>query len=347
MPAVTPEFLFDLESNMRQVSENEYQRLLDNLWWQQVAKPMDSGSKKERIDWLLETAMIERPSASHGGGEISFEDIVSNSQEFEVENANAGLKLKKEQFEDLDGNGIDLASHWARQMGAYAAYWPQKQVAEAIKANPVTYDGKPLFVGNGNKHLVNPFRAGAGDFANHFTGAAAGSYPGALPVSGVTVDVALENLQAALAYIAAIKMPNGEDPRGLRIRSILCPPALTGRFAQLTDAKFIAQAASSGGGSGDVEALIRRLGLGTPVEAPELAGAFGGSDTDYYLLVESITTNQLGALVYVDREPFGINYHGPMTDAELARLRHLQWTTEGRNTVGAGHPYLIFKCSAT
>ena len=62
------------------------------------------------------------------------------------------------------------------------------------------------------------------------------------------------------------------------------------------------------------------------------------------MLVEEITTNELGAFVYVDREPFSMIFHGPQTSAELARLRKLQWLTEGRNVVGAGHPYLMFEC---
>jgi len=345
MGALTPEFLFDLESNMRVIAEREYERLLSNLWWQMVAKVMPSGAKRERINWLLDTARIERTIA--GGGQVSFEDIVSRTTEFVNLNAAAGLELKKEELEDHDGNGVQLATHWSRQMGAYAAYWPQKMIADAIKANDDTYDALPFFSPIGTPHLVNPFKPAAGSFANHFTGAAAGSYPGAVPINGVTFDVAVINLQKVISYIASIAMPNGEDPRMLRVNKIIVPPALTAIAQQLTQAQFIAQAAATGGGSGDISAVIRNWGFGAPVEAAELGAAFGGSDTDYYILAEEITTNELGAFVYVDREPFQMIMHGPMTDAELARTRKLQWTTEGRNVVGNGHPYLMFKCSAT
>ena len=67
----------------------------------------------------------------------------------------------------------------------------------------------------------------------------------------------------------------------------------------------------------------------------------------YYLLMEEITSDELGALVYVDREPFQVVYHGPQTSAELARIREFQWTTAGRNVVGYGHPYNLFRCEAT
>lgn len=345
MAAITPQFLFDLESNMRLITTNEYNRLTSRLWWRTITKLMPSQAKKERINWLLETAKIER--TIRGGGQAIFDDIVSQTVEYENENAAAGLKLKKEQLEDLDGNGVQLATHWSRQIGAYSAYWPQKMVAQAILANPVTYDGLAFFHAS---HPVNPFNTGAGVFANVFTGAASGIYPGALPIhaAAATVEEAVANIAKAIAYVAAIKMPNGEDPRFLRLAHILVPPALTARAQQITNAKFIAQNAGGGGaGSGDIEAVVRNFGLGQPIEVAELGSAFGGSDTSYYLAMEEITSSELGAFIYIDREPFAVNYHGPMTDADLARIREFQWTTEGRNTVAPGHPYLLFRCDAT
>ena len=339
MAQLTPQFLFDLESNMRIISESHYHRLASNVWWPKVATYMESKSRKERLIWLLETAKIERPDASHGGGEQIFEDILSQTVEYENENAVAGLELKKEEIDDIDGQGIKLAAHWAKQMGAYAGYWPQKVIADAIKSNPTTYDGELFFSG---AHPVNPFADNPATFSNNFTGAEDGAFPGAVPVdASVTPEVALENLAKAIAYTASIPMPNGEDPRFLKPMGILHPPALTKRMQTLTNAKFIATAS---GGSEDVEAVISNMGLGQPIVAPELGAAFGGSDTDYYLLMEDITGNELGAFAYIDREPFSMVMHGMLTDAELARTRELQWTTEGRNTVGAGHPYLMFRC---
>jgi len=348
MSQLTPEFLFDLESNMRVISSREYQRLIENLWYQRLMKIIPSKSKKERLSWLLQTAKIERPNASHGGGQAIFEDLVMQTTEYENENATAGLELKKEQLEDLDGNGVQMAAEWSEQVGALAAYWPQKTLAAAIRANGNTYDGKPFFAPNGNKHLVNPFNVGAGSFANDFTSTPSGIYPGAVPIdASVTADVALNNLNKVKAYIASIMMPNGEDPRFLKIDAILHPPTLTSRVAQLTEAKFIAQASSSGGGSADVEAIIRSQGFGDPIEAPELGSAFGGSDTTYYVIAKEVTKNDLGAFLYLDREPFSVLFHGPVTAAELARMRKLQWTIEGRNTCQPGHPYLMFRCQGS
>lgn len=342
MPALTPSYLFDLESNMRVITATDYQRLNSNTWWRSVAKPATSGASKERLIWLLDTARIQR--TGHGGN-IEFEDLVSQTQELEHLNAAAGLEIRREQFEDTDGNGVNFATQWARQIGAYAAYWPQKMTAQAILANPTTYDGLSYF---NAAHPLNPYNTSAGTYANVFTGAASGIYPGAIPIGSGTVDVAVANLAKAIAYVSAIKMPNGEDPRFLRLAGIMVPPALTARAQQLTNAKFIAQAAASGGGSGDVEAVIRNFGFGQPIEAPELSSAFsGGSDTTYYLLMEDILTSDMGAFTYSEREAFAVLYYGPQSDADLARRRKLQWTTEGRNVLKAGHPYLCFQCKAT
>lgn len=343
MPALTPTVLNRMETNMRMITSNEYQRLTSNLWWTEIAKQGTSESLEERTYWLLDTARIQQ--TGKGGGNLEFEDIVSQTQVFEHLNAAAGLKVKKEQFEDVDGRGIHYATHWSRQMGAYASYWPQKMLARAILANPTTYDGVAYFA---KDHPLNPFNLAAGYYHNLFTGAASGIYPGALKIdTSVTIDVALQNLAKIIAYIASIKMPNGEDPRMLRIGKIIHPPALTARVQQLTHAKFIAQVAGSYAASSDVEAVIRAYGLGTPVEVPEIQSAFGGSDTDFYVTMEPITTDEKGAWLYSQREAFSVLYYGPQNDGQLARVREFQWTTEGRNEIQPGHPYLMFKVAGT
>ena len=329
---------------MKIVSARDYDRLNARMYWQQLAKEAPSTGRAERLIWLLDSAKIEY--VSRLGAEVTFEDILSNTTEYEAKAATAGLKLNRFQLDDHDGGGVQLAAHWARQMGAYAAYWPQKQVANAIRANGVTYDALAFFHA---AHPLNPFDSALGTFPNLFTGAPSGSTPGACPIdSSVTLDVALVNLARAIAFINTIKMPNGEDPRGLRITGIMGPSALVPRMQQLTNAKYIAQAAATGGGTGDVEAVVRNWGIGQPIEAPELGAGFsGGSDTAYYLLAEGLTSDDVGALTYVNREPFSIVYNGEMTDSQLARANELQWLTRGRNVVGYGHPYLLYKVLAT
>jgi len=348
MSAITPEFTIDLQNNVKRIAAREYERLVQpgKLWWTKVTRRRPSQSKTERLLWLLDTARIERVDP----GSVNFEDAVSKSTEFEALFASAGLMIKKELLEDLfnginGGEGLDLAAHWARQMGILAAYWPQKQVALAIRANPVTYDGKAYFA---TDHPVNPFKSAYGDYANLITAAVlntAGLGATAARIdTGVTVDVAVENIQRVIAYAASIKMPNGEDPRGLRCVGLMVPPALAARAQQITNAKVIAQAAATGGGGADVEAIVRNWGFGDPIQADELGASFsGGSNTSYYMLMADAEADELPAFTYVDRQPFSIIAHTPATDADLARTREHQWTTAGRNVVGPGHPYNLFR----
>lgn len=343
MGQLTPSFLFDVERRMRIAASRDYDRMLAKMYWTKIAKEAPSTGRAERLIWLLDSAKIEY--VSRLGGEVTFDDLISNTTEYEAKAATAGFKLNRFQLEDHDGGGVQLAAAWARQIGAYAAYWPQKQVANAIKTNGTGYDAVAFFSGS---HPLNPFDSALGTYSNNFT---AGSGAGAVPIdptNAATADVALANLAKAITYVGAnYKMPNGEDPRNIRITGLMFPTALTPRVAQLTDAKFIAQAASSGGGAADVAAVIQKFGIGEPIEAPELGAAFGGSDTAYYLLAEGMTSDDVGALTYVNREPFSIVYNGEMTDAQLARMNEVQWLTRGRNVVGYGHPYLMIKCNAT
>jgi phage major head subunit gpT-like protein len=249
-----------------------------------------------------------------------FDDMAATYQEYDVRNDAAGLKLTRNQLEDNDGDGFDFAGEWSSQMGALMAYRPQEKITALIiagaTATALAYDKVQFFADNvvnsGNGHPVNQFKPGAGKYFNWFHGAASGVYPGALPIDeSVSVDVALANLQKVIAYIASIKMPNGVTPRFLKPRRLAVPPRLVARAQQLTNARFIAQAAgASGGGSGDIEAIVSNWGFTQPLEVQEFAGVTLGdgasSDLTWYLVCEQVQSTQLGALVYVEREPLRI-----------------------------------------
>lgn len=350
MPALTPEFLMDFESKMQVIQEREYTRLASNMWWSRLMKTRPSTSRRELLTFMLSTAKIE--DFGTAGGKMVFEDLVSRYTEFESRYAGAGLKLRRAQLEDTDGNGIDLAAQWSGDIGAYMGYWPQKQLVSLIKNGATSgynsYDAVTFF---NSAHPVNPFNTGAGTFSNIFTGGASGAYPGACPIDdSVSVDVALANIAKINGYIRSIKLPNGEDPRFLRPTILLGAPRMGPRLAQMTNAKFIAQAASSGGGSGDVEALISSFGFAQPIVADELAGF--ENDTTFFVGCEQLVASQLGAFTYIDREPFKITYYtgqggGTGVDAFLDRADELEWHCKGRNVAGYGHPYLFFKCKAS
>ena len=364
--ALVPSFLFDFESEMARITENEFARLIasDNLWWQDCTKTRPTGKKREIIAWLLSTQRIY--DAGKTGGNIQFDDMFAVSQEYDVRNAAGGLELQKNQVTDNDGDGFDFAAEWSANMGAFAAYWPQSLVATLIlngatNTNGTCYDGLNFFQNGagGTPHPYTQFNVGLGGFFNWMTGGALQNlnYPGALPIDeSVPTETALKNLQIAMAYIATIKMPNGVTPRYLKPIRLFHAPRLTARAQQLTNAKFLAQAATAGGGSGDVDAIMKAWGLMQPVEVQEFAGQTSGDgakvDTTWYLACEQMSSTQLGGFVYVDREAFKVKFYtgdggGTGVDAILDRARTLEWHIDGRNIAGYGHPYAFFRFDAT
>jgi phage major head subunit gpT-like protein len=344
---ITQSFLMDYESRMSRITENEYSRLSSNMWWSRVAKTRPSQSRREIVSWFLQTASIE--DLGKHGGEMVYETLVEKYTEFEHKHFGKGLKLHRDQFTDLDGNGIEAGSEWSSAMGALMSYWPQKKVAELIKnghaSTSIGYDGQIFFSA---AHPVNPFKASAGTFANIFTGAASGSYPGACKIDdSVDLATARVNLGKIFAYIRSLKMPNGVDPRMLRARTIMGPPRMQERLYEVTKAKFIAGAVGSAGGSTDVEAVVKSFNYDEPIVADELADY--ESDTTFFVVCEQLQSSQLGSLIYIEREPFKINYYtgDGGTNVDLARTNEFEWLVRGRNSTGYGHPYLIFKCKAS
>jgi hypothetical protein len=382
MPDITPSFVMQYERRMRAITETEYVRRLaaKNIWWNKVARVTDIEGKTERMTWFLDTAMIE-PVGPTGTGALAFENMVTQTAEYPTFRHGKGIIIQRDQFEDLDGTGLNQVAKWSENIGNESAYYPQRLFAQLLLNGANTdgsanaYDGVPFFADNttnsGIGHPVNPYRLQLGGYANWLHGSSSGSYPGALDISdAVTVDVALQNLGKAIAYIANFKMPNGVDPRFLTPAFVIVPPRMAPRIRELTDAKFLAQAATGGAGTGDVQALIEGWGLGTPVIANELAAAFSytanvpfvvassgnvsfkpetvtGSDTTYYIVCQEMQTTQLGGLLYVLRKPFKVNYFSGDTQAQLDRMNEFEYHVQGRMSSQYGHPYTILRVDAS
>lgn len=342
MPAVTSSFLLSVEDRWRRIIVDDFAALVtpQNQWWQGVTKKMTTGSRREILAWILNTAALE--SQGPLGGSISFDDMSMEETDFTPEFVKKGLRLLKSQFEDADGNGIELGTAWMRQVTAQAAYWPQKQIANLLKSTSgVAYDGVTFWSAS---HRVNPKDASKGTFSNRIAN---------VPVDvSVTVDTAVNNLYSIFGSVASIKMPNGEDPRFLRPKKILCGPKLYPRLAEITQAKYIARAAgASGGGGSDIEGIVRSIGFGEVILVPELAGF--ESDTTYFVVTgaDGVPQDDLSGFVYLEREPFSVKFYtgqggGDYVDAILDRADELEWHIGGRNITGYGHPYGIVKCVA-
>lgn len=343
---ITPTFLAGFEARAEHVRENEYARLAasENIWWDLVAKKRPSVTKKEIITFLFQSAMIEDTG---DGGNIGYDEIAAAYTEIENRTAARGLRIQKQKMEDMlngvvGGEALNEAEEWNTAMGSYMAYWPQKKVADYIKnahtlSLATAYDGKAFFA---TDHPLHPNDVARGTYSNLLTGA------GTYDISSAVTDAqALTNLGKVRTHLATIKMPNGVDPRYLRIAGILCGPSLALRVGGLLDSKVIAKDGGSGGGSADVAGYISRLGVKKVIECDELAGF--ESDTTYFVIAQQAESSPMGAIIYQEREAFSVNNYGPMTDAILGRQDVFEWQLKGRNAVSGGHPFLLFKVKAT
>ena len=327
--ALSPQFLARLEENMRVISEDHYTSALKNQWWSRVAREMSSTLSKEHLFFLISGGALDYGTE----GNTSFLEQSVSRIDLEPKFIDVpGLRLLKSELDDSDGAGLQKASQWSAKVAKQAALFPQQKLAQSIIANPTAYDGGVFFR---TTHPVHPGDPNVGTFANDFTSSASGAYPGALPITG-TFDTANANIGKAIAYIRSIKAPDGVSSMNLEPKYILVPPTLHRPAIIATQARFIGGSI----GSTDVSQVVSDFNLEI-IMAPELAG-----DASYYIGCEAVGT-EIGAFVYLNREPCTVTYHGPMTSAELARKRVFEWIMNGRAVVGPGRPEFLFRCQAT
>ena len=370
LSVISGDFLFNAEKVWKVVNELAYFNMLPKLWAGRVMKTRPMESKSERLIWLLDTASIEPVTVNPtGGGEeggnISFDEMSTVTTEFFPQEHRKGFKINKIKYMNFANAGLDPIGKWMAGIGAYGAYYHQRLLALAILngANVTAYDGLPYW---SNAHLVHPNIPSMGTFANDFTGAVSGSYPGALPIDdSVSVDTALTNLGIALSYIVgSVPQPNGQgDPRIMEPLFMLHAPRMRTRVNELMDADFIPQVASSGAGSGDIKAVWKKFRNNEPIEVPEFAGArsytapsasttgpttITGNDKTYYIVAREAEQSELGAWVETLRQPFTMHtYSGEGgadgMDAVLGRSHDLEYHYDGWMSVNPGHYWTMFR----
>lgn len=340
----------DVETNMRAISNDEYARFQrpENKWWDAAATRLTTATRKQIITWFVNSAKLY-PQGQ--GGNFSYADPLQLKAEYTPETTGAAVEVRRQEIEDIDENGmlsgaaLGPLTQWARDMGRQFGYRPQEALSTLVIKGETTdvapaYDGLSFFT---TGHYTNGKDSSDGTFSNLLLGS------GYRIDSGVTLDQAAINLAAVYAQMRAVKFATGQV-RMLRPAAILCGPAMFPRVAQLLDAKFLAIAAASGGGSGDFTGYTQRMGYGKVIEAPELVGS--DWDSHYIVLADRGGEADLGPFLYIDREPYSIRYYtgrggGTGVDATLDAADVLKWHASGRNVAGYGHPFLAFKCGAT
>lgn len=343
MAVLTSSFLFDVESQMVSLVDASYALAAKNLWWSRVASVRQTDSKKDVLTWIIPSAQFYNQGK---GGKMTFDDMAMQLTTITSDTHNTGLEIDRNELLDADSHGVDFANAWASQVGSLMAIHPQRLVADAILAGTTStcYDGQNFF---STSHPLNGIDTSNGTFSNLLDHATYG-------IDGSDISAAFTNLTKAIAQVRKVPLPNGRYFRNLRATAIIAPPALAPRVQQLTNAKFISQASGSGGGTSDVEAVIRSWGMSEPIEALELGTTSTNTDGDtaYYILAEDMGAPMMGPLVYMEREPFSIRFFtgaggGDGVDAILDHTNKIEYHVQGRNTVAFGHPYLLFKVSGS
>lgn len=370
------DFLFSVEKKMKVLNELGYAKMLasKNIWWPKLLRTVPLESKSERFIWLLDTASIEQLSPNDGGevaGQLNFDELATIMQEYAPAYHARGFKIGKMRMLNMMNGGLDPAGRWARAVGIYGAYYPQRLLAQVILNGGATigYDGVNFF---STSHPVHPLIPALGSYANDFTGAPSGSYPGACPIDdSVSLDTAFINFSKVLAYITgAIPQPNGAgDPRFLEVAYVLHPPRMAAQVHQLFRAETIAKLAGTSGNAGggsDVRDIWEKFMLAEPIEAKEIGGAttytfmgpngapvtVTGDDKTYYVVCKEAEETELGAFLQNLRMPFTMHtYSGDSgtagIDAVLGRSQDLEWHYDGWTAVNPGHPYTVFRCRGT
>lgn len=313
-----------IDARIQYLYSSSWQRRLEGLWWNRIARARPSTTREEAYLWLLETAKI-RP-AGDDGGRMSFDDLSEISHSAENEDWQNGLVLTKNAIEDalggsvVQGSALDRAARWARHAGNGGAYWPQKQVAYAMKNGKTlqAYDGGAFFRKN---HPVNPAAGTAGGvYHNLFTG-----YP-----------FSVGALARITSYVKNILAPDG-DKRHLVPRIVAAGTDLEYSVGQVLGAEFFADPKNAQGAPGS-NIIKTRYGYEEPVIAPEL-----DEPGVWYLGCELVEDDELAGIIYQEREAFTINSFANTSDSELSRANRFEWHQRGRNTTFFGHPFLLFR----
>lgn len=345
---ITPAWTATFETNLQTLVVDAWQRMATHLIWDKFVDVRQSTTLKELYFYLIESAGITDQGQ---GGNKRFDDIAATF--FEIDNADsgAGLRLTKNEIEDnmMAGAGLkgmpalDYAANWAKQMGGAAGYQPQQKFFDLLAAGKtnLAYDAVAFF---SKSHPTN-VQSGTATYANLLAGAAASTpatdpldalYPGACPIdltNASTLEIAAENFAKAVAYIRAIKQPNGK-PRNLVVKYLLHSVFDQFRANQLLDTKYF------GTGAGATENVLTKYGI-EPVCASELTEA-----GVYYLACEMLP-GEGGPIIWQNREAYVLSSYQPATQAELQRKKVFEWDFDGRNAAGYGHPYLLFRVEPT
>jgi hypothetical protein len=360
-PVLNESVVQDFTTNIQLVQENSYLAKAKSLDYTKFCTQRTTKSQREVLAWLLSTARMRHAGQ---GGQGSFGSMSMAKLSMSVGDFEEGVEFKENQFTDLDGQGVDLATKWNADMAAELAYFPQRETCALLLYGEtgLSFDGVAFFSAS---HPNHPKDSSAGTYKNLLV-------PGDFGGANLSMDPALSTVAERInaislikKHLASIKMPNGKDFRKLKLGAILHPTALGPGVVEAMNAKFIAQDSTGGaGGSSDVEAVIRYQGLGAPIDMDEIGAAASwdvrlisaedesettatvtGSDAHYYVIAREEVSSEIPGLIWLEREAASIQFFNRFNAGglEAAKAKKMWFMAQARATAAYGLPYHIYK----
>jgi phage major head subunit gpT-like protein len=344
MPNVVfqPEVVRRIEDNIEYIISDSWARRRAAQWWQRLMMTRSAQSKRELVQWLLDTAKI-RPIGN--GGSQSYDDLVEAQWEFIVERFGAGLQLSVDEIED--GKAFDRAGSWARHMGNSASEWPQQQATDLLKNGKTRtcYDGRSFFHAS---HWVNAATKVGDTFPNiHYE-----------------MPFCPANLAEGFKRVAQIKAPDGKY-RKLKAKLVAGGEVERLRIVSALGAEFSADMTRSGTTASATNVIKTSYGFSEPIidaefdetadvyvddatgkfSAVQGAGAGKTLQTSgvWYLACELVEDDTLGGLVFSEGKAFQLNSYSHVDDVVLAQMDDFEWLFKGRNGSSYGHPFLLHR----
>ena len=341
---ISPQIISTVRDRILNAATDVLNQNRADLWWRDVAQEEFGQNETEIYTFAIQAAKLQDMGIKGQGVAFDSRQYLKNSVTHHY--FREGFALTDGELSDLDSNRIQAATDWVRDITYDGLYNPQRLLAQGVLlAGTKAYDGLSYFH---TAHYTNGANAVNGTFGNNWVGT------GYDISSGVTLDLAIQNLAAARQKVKVLKDPSGK-PRNLRVKAVLAPAPLYPRLVQVIQAQYAPGAAGTGGGTQDVAMLSSALGFGKPLEAVELGAdfsgatddgtAFTGNDKAYYMVCEYAGPH--APFVLSNREPFRLFENSMNSSAELARINQWEWIYSGRQALMPMHPYLLHRFSPT
>ena len=342
---VNPQYIVTIDSTIKAAITSNWQRVTKYApEVNGVIKKRPSSTRRELITWILDTAGIYPQGV---GGNRRYDDMLAIAYEIDNLNVGSGLELTTNEIEDnqLANNpevgALDYAQKWGRDRGAEAAYFMRKIMFQLIAAGTTAtgYDGVPFFSAS---HPVTPGVASDGTYSNIITGVPisvtpTGSAPQSTQLDGLILSQI--NFASALAYIAGLTFRGG-TPRFLKPATLIVPTQLAYTANQLIGGGGFLTSGPAADVMAQTTNVLGNYQFNKPIIAPEL----NGDPTHYYIAVEDVLSDEIGALVFSERKPFELRGYPDASSAAQNLSKVWKWDFDGRNVGAYGHPYLLFKC---